>query len=85
MEERIAKLEQALQNLLAKINKEDHVNWLTLPSTRALQLQMRIDGEELRENWALAQYSGPMLDRAQGQAAYIDSMLVTMREFYQDD
>lgn len=85
MEERIAKLEQALQNLLAKINKEDHVNWLTLPSTRALQLQMRIDGEELRENWAQARYEDPWLTRAQGQASYISNLLVTMREFYQDD
>lgn len=85
MEERINKLEKALQNLLSKINKEDHVEWLSLPSTRALQLQMRIDGEELRERWATAQYSGTGLDRAQGQAEYIDSILVTMREFYNDD
>ena len=83
--DQIEKLESKQRSLLEKVSKDDHINWLSMPSTKAMFIQFEIDQEQLRELWAAGQYGDVENLKAQGQAYYILDLEQKIKEMLSDD
>lgn len=84
MEERATWLTNKQADLRSLVSKEDYINWLQLNETKMLFLQLDIDLEELKDNWASMTYEAGS-EFAQGQAAYIIELEEVIRNPYNND
>lgn len=84
MEERATWLTNKQADLRSLVSKEDYINWLQLNETKMLFLQLDIDLEELKDNWAASIYEAGS-EFAQGQAAYIIELEEVIRNPYNND
>lgn len=83
--DQIEKLESKQRSLLEKVSKDDHINWLSTPSTKAMFIQFDIDQQQLREMWSMGQYNETEGWKAQGQAQYIMDLEQKIKEMLSDD
>lgn len=75
MQTKIESLENKLSELQEKISKDAFATWCGSYSTKALKVQLEIDEEELKDNWANFGYNDKEQElRAQGQAQYIKGL-----------
>jgi len=74
MRTKLEKLEAKLEDLRSSISPDAWVQWLGSGPTKSLMLQLEIDAEDLRDNWAKGRFSDKEGFKAQGQAEYIDGL-----------
>ena len=67
-------LEAQLEELRASISPDVWIQWRSSGPTKALMLQLDIDLEDLKDNWAKGRFNDREGVEAQGQAAYIDGL-----------
>lgn len=80
------KLESKIKEHLEKVNKDTYIQWLVHPCTKALLLQLELDQEEIKENWAHNRYTENDNEaQAKGQVAYILGLDVTIRSMKEDE
>ena len=85
MEQTIRNLESRQKELLAQVNRDDFVLWLSMPTTKALLVQFEIDQLNLCQNWALGRYPDDKQLKAQGQAEYLDELESVVRNLWGEE
>ena len=83
--DRMEKIESKIQEKVTGQTHESFQQWLSHPFTKALLLQLELDGEELRNSWSLGQFSAEEQVRAQGQAFYILGLTSEIHSLWGDD
>jgi len=78
-------LESKQTELLELASESDFVNWLSSPVTKAMFIQLEIDVENLKNNWADNAYIDEEESKAKGQAMYIKGLYELLREFKRYD
>lgn len=86
MQDRMRRLESKIAELLEKVNKDTYIQWLSHPCTKAVLIQLELDQEEIKDNWANNRYTeGDNEAQAKGQVAYILGLDVTIRSMKEDE
>ena len=74
MRTKLEKMEMKLEELRSSISPETWIQWKASGPTKCLTLQLEIDSEDLRENWASGKFSDMEQVKAQGQAEYVSGL-----------
>lgn len=80
--DKIEKLEAKVSNLKEAATQEGFKDWLELPYTKILLLQMQIDLEELGQNWR--NYDNTEHVQAKAQAQYIEALPYIIEDMLDD-
>ena len=67
-------LEAKLEELRASISPDVWIQWRASGPTKSLLLQIEIDSEDLKDNWAKGRFNDNEQVKAQGQAEYVDGL-----------
>lgn len=74
MQTKLETKETALEELRSSISPDSWAQWLNCGPTKALLMQLDIDSEDLKDNWAKGRFSEVEQVKAQAQAEYIDGL-----------
>lgn len=74
MRTKLEQMEANLEELRASISPDVWIQWRASGPTKSLLLQIEIDSEDLKDNWAKGRFNEAEQIKAQGQAEYVDGL-----------